>query len=250
MAMIITSTMHFPYNESSYWGDYYLEEINAVHPDWSIDFKRYMSKSMCFDKGIAYLLNELESSGQLDNTVLCLYADHRPYWLDYDKMIEYTSWINDRSAYQDFGDGKEERIGVYRSPFIIYNSQFGKLINSNYCSTLDHVPTIANLFNLNYDPRLYMGSDIFNGNNTIIFTNGDWLNEKGIYDASVEKFTPSSDKQMPEDTYIESMNKQVQNQINVSHLILDEDYFEKERQCATQIMSDIKDFFKLEKLKY
>lgn len=229
MAMIISSVMHFPYDEYSYWGDYYLDRINEVHPDWGISFKRYMSKSMNFDEGIGYLLDKLEESGQLDHTVICMYCDHRPYWVDYDKLIEYTSWLTDRSEYSDFGDGGSEKIGIYNSPFIIYNSEFGKMVNRNYCSTLDHVPTIANLFNLKYDPRLYMGKDAFDSDSTVIFTNGDWLNQNGIYDASKEKFTPANGKSMPSTSYIERTNKQVQNQINISHLILDEDYFEKRK---------------------
>ena len=227
LAMIITSTMHFPYDEYSYWGDHYLDKINEVHPDWNISFKRYMSKSMCFDEGIGYLIDKLKETNQLDHTVICMYCDHRPYWVDYDELIEYTSWLTDRSEYKDFGDGGSEKIGIYNSPFIIYNSEFGKIVNSNYCSTLDHVPTIANMFGLKYDPRLYIGKDAFDSNSTVIFTNGDWLNENGIYDASKEVFTPA--KNMPTELYIERINKQVQNQINISHLILDEDYFEKRK---------------------
>ena len=240
MAMIITSTMHFPYDESSYWGDYYVEQIGEVHPDWDIDYKRFMSKSMCFDKGIGYLLEKLEETGQLDKTVLCLYCDHRPYWLDYDKVIDYTAWLNDRSDYSNFGDSDSERIGIYRSPFIIYNSEFGKLRNQNYCSTMDHVPTIANLFNLDYDPRLYIGKDAFDSNNAVIFTNGDWINENGIYDNSTGKFTPAKGKDMPSDSYIVSINKQVQNQMNISTLILDECYFEKRKDiCIAKYKEEI-----------
>ena len=237
-AMIISSTMHFPYDESSYWGDHYLDEVRAVHPTWSTDFCRYMSKSMDFDKGVGYLLDELKKSGKLDHTVISLYCDHRPYWVDYDKLIEYTAWINDRSEYPGFGDSGDERIGIYRSPFIVYNSQYGKLVNNNYCSTLDHVPTIANLFNLDYDPRLYIGKDAFSSSNPVIFTNGDWLTDKGIYDYSTGKFTPKGE--MPDQSYIDSINKQVQNQINISYLILDESYFEVRKDiCIPKLLKPV-----------
>lgn len=228
-AMIITSTMHFPYDEASYWGDHFKDEIKEVHPDWPDNFVRYMSKSMCFDDGVGYLLDKLEQTNQLDNTVICMYCDHRPYWMDYDLLIETTMPLNDRSEFSDFGDSKKEKIGVYRSPFIIYNESFGKLVNTNYCSTMDHVPTIANLFNLQYDPRLYIGKDAFDSNSTVIFTNGDWINEKGIYDASQDCFYPNSKSSMPSSDYITRINTQVSNQIKISHLILDEKYFEKRK---------------------
>ena len=214
---IITSVMHFPYNDSSYWGDYYLDEVRKVHPDWSVDYQRYMSKCMDFDHGLRNLLDYLDEKGIAENTVICIYPDHRPYWMDYDTVMSYTSWINPRSG----------EYGIYRSPFIIYNKATEGSVCYNYCSTMDHVPTIANLFDLNYDPRLYMGTDAFNRNNTVIFANGSWLNEKGVYDASTEEFTPN--ETMPEDTYIRSTNSTVQNTIKTSYLIFDENYFEQRR---------------------
>lgn len=217
---IITSVMHFPYDEASYWGDYYRSEIDEVHPDWPTDFKRYVSKCMDFDNGLKILLDYLEEKGIADTTVLCIYADHRPYWMDYDKVMEATRWINP--------DRKGEN-GVYRSPFIIYNPASEPEVNYNYCSTLDHVPTVANLFGLDYDPRLYMGSDIYSGENTVILANGNWINVNGFYDATTEKFTPASASSQKDDAYVSRVNTSVQNTIKISYLIMDEDYFEKRR---------------------
>ena len=84
---IITSVMHFPYNDNSYWGDYYLSEVRQAHPDWSIDYQRYLSKCMDFDNGLKVLLDYLEENGLSDNTIICIYPDHRPYWLDSDVVI-------------------------------------------------------------------------------------------------------------------------------------------------------------------
>ena len=217
---IITSVMHFPYEESSYWGDYYLDQINEVHPDWGIDYKRYMSKCMDFDNGLKILLEYLESAGLADNTVICIYPDHRPYWMDYDTVMSLTRWIN------------KDRVGengIYRSPFIIYNKNLNPTVNYNYCSTLDHVPTIANLFDLNYDPRLYLGTDIYNGNNTVILANGNWISEYGYYDATSEQFTAAEGKQVPDENYISRTNNSVQNTIKISYLVLDEDYYQNRR---------------------
>ena len=213
---IVTSVMHFPYEESSYWGDYYLDQINEVHPDYYIDYKRYLSKCMDFDNGLKILLDYLEENGLADNTVICIYPDHRPYWMDYDTVMAYTRWINPDRVGEN---------GIYRSPFIIYNKNVAPEVNYNYCSTLDHVPTLANMFDLDYDPRLYLGSDIFEGNHPIILTNGNWINELGWYDATSETFTPNDGVPMPEDAYIRRINTSVQNTIKISYLILDETYF-------------------------
>lgn len=215
---IITSVMHFPYDEPSYWGDHYLEQISEVHPDWYIDYKRYLSKCMDFDSGLKLLLDYLEENNLADNTVICIYPDHRPYWLDYDTVMSYTNWINPRNG----------EYGIYRSPFIIYNKNLQANVNYNYCSTLDHVPTIANLFKLDYDPRLYMGSDAYASSNTVIFPNGNWLNENGTYYATYEEFSPNENINVDE-TYISKINNSVQNTIKISYLIFDEKYFEKRK---------------------
>ena len=220
---IVTSVMHFPYEESSYWGDYYLDKVNEVHPDWYIDYKRYLSKCMDFDHGLEILLDYLKENNLAEKTVICIYPDHRPYWMDYDTVMEYTRWINpDRSG----------ENGIYRSPFIIYNTAIAPEVNNNYCSTLDHVPTIANLFNLDYDPRLYLGKDIYDGNNTIILANGNWINELGWYDATSEIFTPNSGVPMPDASYISRKNSAAQNTIKISYLILDETYFAKRKEIC------------------
>ena len=202
---IITSVMHFPYDESSYWGDYYLDEINEVHPDWDIQFKRYMSKCMDFDNGLKNLLDYLDEKGLADTTVLCIYPDHRPYWMDYDKLMELTRWLDPKRSGEN---------GIYRSP-------------------LDHVPTIANLFDLNYDPRLYMGSDIYDGEKTIIMADGNWINARGWYDASTEKFNPNDPNDQVDSGYISRTNTSVQNTIKISYLIMDEDYFSKRRSICS-----------------
>ena len=221
---IITSCMHFPYDEPSYWGDYYVDQINEVHPDWSIEFKRYMSKCMNFDDGLKTLLDYLESSGKADNTVICIYPDHRPYWMDYDQVMEATRYMDPLR----FGEN-----GIYRSPFIIYNKNVEPEINENYCSTLDHAPTIANLFNLNYDPRLFMGTDAFNGDNVVILANGNWICSSGYYDATNEKFIPNDPEAEIDENFVKRTTASVQNTIKISYLIMDEDYFAKRRSICS-----------------
>ena len=221
---IITSVMHFPYDESSYWGDHYLSQVNEVHPEWGINYKRYMSKCMDFDNGLKILLEYLQKTGKADNTVICIYPDHRPYWMDYETVMSYTRHLNkDRSG----------EYGIYRSPFIIYNPATKGEVNYNFCSTLDHVPTIANLFDLDYDPRLYLGADAYNGNNTVIFANGDWLNDKGVYNAIKESFTPYEEGSEVSQDYVKRISNQVSNTIKISYLILDEKYFANRRSICS-----------------
>jgi phosphoglycerol transferase MdoB-like AlkP superfamily enzyme len=146
--------------------------------------------------------------------------------MDYDKVMEATRYIDPLRSGEN---------GIYRSPFIIYNKATEPEVCDNYCSTLDHAPTIANLFDLNYDPRLFMGTDAFNGDNVVILANGNWINENGYYDASSEKFTPNDAAAVISDSYVSRINSSVQNTIKISYLIMDEDYFSKRRSiCSPQ----------------
>jgi len=211
-AYYVTCAMHWPYDTSSDLGDRYLDKINEVHPDYPLDVKRYLSKSMDFDKGLESLLKQLEESGKLDNTVICLFADHHPYKFNNSVFSTYQSLV-DRTG--DYGRDKE--------PFIMYCASAQRVVTNQYCSTIDHVPTIANLFNLNYDPRLYVGNDIFNNDCIIKFSSGSWISNKGLYNVYSNSFVPYVDN--IEDDYIEKTKKQVSNAIKISQAMLQNDYF-------------------------
>ena len=97
-------------------------------------------------------------------------------------------------------------------------------------STFDQTPTLANLFGLNYDSRLYIGTDIFSNEATVIFPNSDWINEEGIFISSKNQFTGNM-----EDDYISSISLDVQNAFNVSYLIMNNDYFKNRMYLADPI---------------
>ena len=220
----VTSSMHFPYDEYSELGDKYLDEINRVHPDYPIMVKRYLSKSMEFDKGMEYLLNALKEAGKLENTIVYFFADHHPL---YTPFTYFETYINEPGLDRTAGLNED------RTPFVLYCAGMteGKKIDT-LNSTFDIVPTVANLCNLSYDPRLYVGTDIFSDQEKIaIFTNGDWATEKGIYYNSTGRFEandPSADSQ-----YVESTTKKVEDLFKISSMIYRSDYFRYRPYLAT-----------------
>ena len=59
-----------------------------------------------------------------------------------------------------------------------------------FCSSLDVMPTLSNLFGLDYDSRLIMGSDILSGEDPlVIFANYSFINEEGYYNSILDQFT-------------------------------------------------------------
>ncbi|MBR2802796.1 MAG: sulfatase-like hydrolase/transferase [Erysipelotrichaceae bacterium] len=212
---LISSSMHWPYDEASTLGNRYLSEVQKVHPDYSLDLQRYLSKCMEFDKAMERLLEILEERGIAEKTVICLYGDHRPFKLQLGELAKQTKLIErDGEFYDDL------------VPFFHYcPGQEGKKIDT-LCSTFDHVPTLANLFGLEYDPRLYIGNDILDGNCQVIFPNGDWISEEGVYMVYSDEFVPYPDQELSE-AELASLQARSRNATAISRAIMNEDYFAK-----------------------
>ncbi len=240
MTMYITSSTHFPYNTN--WdvlGNKYLDEINKVHPDYPEDVKHYISKAMELDKGMEYLLETLEEAGKLDNTAIVFFADHHPLNMDLNYLYDCTPAIDDDGTTIDRSEGMNE----FRSPLVIYcPSILGDETFTYVTSTYDILPTVLNLYNLNYDPRFYLGTDYFSQQESIVyFPDGDWTTNKGTYYAATNEFVPADESVSVDDSYITNNTARVNNAFNISLMIYQTDYF-KYRSEITTPDSSLKNF--------
>lgn len=216
MAWMTSVTSHQPYYVSSEYGDKYLDLFKDT--GYSLATKRYMSKLKELDLALARLLELLTEKGVLDDTVIVLYGDHYPYGL-HDEDIETVL------------PNALERNNIEKTPFVIYNSAIEGKSFDQYTSYLNIVPTIANLFDLDYDPRLYVGEDILGTSyinsykNRVLFADGSWENDKAYYNATIGKIN-----YFGEETYtneeIVKYNKEISNMIKMSNLAITSNYFE------------------------
>ena len=219
MTAIITSAMHYPYEKYSVLGTRYLDEINEVHPDYPDAVKSYLSKCMDFDAAMKYLLDELEAAGKLEDTVIMFFNDHHPFELDEQTIADYS--------FTDFD--RMEDLNIDRGQFIIYNAGQPAQEFTGVNSTFDILPTMLNLFNISYDPRLYMGADYFSSKEKVVYMpEGDWITDMGIYFMGSGEFKGRE----PEQGYKEAISKEIQNMLNISKMIFKSDYF-KNRQFIT-----------------
>ena len=215
MSFIITAAMHLPYDIDSTLGNRYLNEVKAVYPDYPIEIQRYISKSMDFDKAVKLMIETLDDAGELDDTVLIFFADHHPLRMNASYFINATQQVDRRKG-----------LNIDLSPLIIYNPKLTPKVHSMPASTMDLAPTIANLFDLEFDPRLYMGVDVFsNADKIVILTNGSWKTAKGEYSAPRGKFTPYVEDYTYTDDEIAQINQFVRNQFAVSEEIYKTNYF-------------------------
>lgn len=210
MSFIITSSTHFPYDIDSTVVNKNWDKVKNL--PYSTSIKRYLAKASELDQGLFSLVSQLSEKGILEDTVIVIFGDHHPL-----KMS--LSDLNSASPIDRFQDFNEDRL-----PFIIYNSaQEAKTITKT-ASTFDILPTLANLFNLDYDPRSYVGKDIFSEEETtVIFTNGSWITDKAMYFSSTGKYKALVDEL--EEDYISKVNQKVNNYFIVSDQILKKDYW-------------------------
>lgn len=213
MAWLTTVTPHQPYDGDSTQSDKYFDLFSDTnYPD---TLKRYMSKLKVTDDALGKLLTILESKGILDDTVIVLYGDHYPYGLADEEVGMAVDYDVD-----DFNE-------IEHTPFVIYNSKLEPHVYYEKTSYINLMPTIANLFGLDYDSRFYMGEDLFAGNfsNRVVFADSSWEDNVARYNASSGVVTYLSDKRYTTKE-LQSINKTIYEKKEMSKLAITNNYFE------------------------
>ena len=209
---MVTVTAHTPYIYSSEFGDLYLSLFEGTN--YSMATKRYLSKVKVLDTALEELLKELEVAGKLDDTVIVLFGDHYPYALADDEFQSLADY--------DINENQE----TDRTPFIIYNSATDAEKITKVTTPLDYTPTLLNLFGIEYDPRLYMGDDIFSDyDDYAVFPDNSWQSREGFYSSTKGLFIPKNDDINMDDETIISRNEEINVMRNMSALAIKSNYF-------------------------
>ena len=177
--------------------------------------KAYIAANIEFDKSLEILLKDLEESGQLENTVIVISPDHYPYGLTNDDIKSYVDWV------------ENDTFDIYRNNLIIYNSELTGIEVDKNVGSIDILPTLLNMFGIEYDSRLLMGHDIFSdASDLVIYNNKSWITERGRYDYIKKKFYPNEGYTDDKD-YIKKINNIVSTKFQVSKTILQKNYYKK-----------------------
>ena len=211
MTFMTTVTSHQPYSNSSTYGDLYKSKF--AKDGYSSSVSRYLSKLKVVDDALGVMIDKLTEANKLDDTVIVLLADHYPYGLKKDYVKEMIS--HDLSDYD-----------IEKTPFVIYNPTVMKEEHTEYNSYINVLPTLANLMNLEFDPRLYMGTDLFSSDyeSRVVFADGSWKNEKAYYNASTSKIKYYTDEEYSEEEILKINNK-INKQISISSKAIKSNYF-------------------------
>lgn len=175
----------------------------------------YLAAQIELNDALELLIEKLDAAGKLEDTVIALVGDHNPYYLSLDE-------VNEISTYE-----KDEVVERNRSNFILWNSAMETIEIDKVGSQIDVLPTIYNLFGVQYDSRLIIGKDILSTEPGLaIFGNSSWVSDKGTYFSSSGKFVSKNGEEVSED-YIKYMNRVVSNKITMSRYIMQNDYYRK-----------------------
>lgn len=183
----------------------------------------YLACNIELDRAMEALLDKLEKAGVADRTVIAITPDHYPYGLE-DKESENIYHYFDELA----GHSIDTTFELYKSVFLLYCPGMEQPVTvDKYCSSLDIIPTLNNLFGFEYDSRLLAGQDILSDSSAlVIFLDRSWITDKGKYNATDKTFTLFEGQSVAdEEAYVESVKKIVSNKFNVSAQILETDYY-------------------------
>ncbi|NLF34453.1 MAG: sulfatase-like hydrolase/transferase, partial [Clostridiales bacterium] len=148
----------------------------------------YLACNMELDLALAYLLDQLEAAGELENTVICMSGDHYPYAMDPATWNEFA------------GHEVDTTFEVYESTLILWAGDMEEpVVVDKPCESLDIIATLSNLFGLEYDSRLIAGRDILADEpGLVVFSNRSFITDLGRYDAASDTFTPNEGAEVPE----------------------------------------------------
>ena len=204
---------HLEYNFSGNTMALRNKHLVADEP-YSTSVQAYFACQLEFEKSLELLLTRLEEAGVLDNTVIVITADHYPYGLTDE---EYSELLGKNVTQSD--------LELYKNGCIIYKSGMEGQRVTELSSHLDLLPTLSNLFGLDFDSRLYMGRDIFSDAMALVmFQNRSWITEFASYNADTKKYTYFTDAKIPQE-YLDYIKAEVSNRFTISTRILDKNYW-------------------------
>ena len=205
------------------------EAAVAAYPNASQPVQGYIAANLELEYALTYLLEQLEAAGIADDTVICMTADHYPYALVTDEVDYYQ----ELSGKQD----SELDISRYKNTWLLWSGSMESSVTVNTpCSAIDILPTVSNLFGLEFDSRLMSGHDVFAKNYNasqastcmplvILPTNRgySWITAAGTYDAKTRTFTPNPGITVADD-YVKTVSSLIDAKYSYARQLIQYDY--------------------------
>ena len=201
------------------------EEVQSLNCSDTV--KAYIACNLEVEYAMESLIRQLEEAGIADDTLIVISADHYPYCLE-----KSDAWYTDKDYLSEyFGFQVKDCFGQDHNALIMWSGclEDKNIVIDTPTFSLDIVPTLCNLFGVEYDSRLVVGRDVFSDQEPIVFwPNRSWKTDKGQWDstkADGTEFTPVEGVTVDQE-YLDRIRKTVKNRINYSYQVLDTDFFD------------------------
>lgn len=179
-AYYMTFSGHYQYN----WDNAMSAKNRDAVKDlpYSEPVKAYIACNLELEYALEYLMQRREEAGVADKTCIVLTNDHYPYGLTEDEYNELA------------GQTLDTTFEKYRNSFICYVPGLSEnIVVDEYCSTADILPTLLNLFGVDYDSRLLAGTDVLSsGIHVAVLSDKSFLTKTFRYDAGTETVIPAT----------------------------------------------------------
>lgn len=238
-AYYMTFSGHYQYN----WDNAMSAKNRDAVKDlpYSEPVKAYIACNLELEYALEYLMQRLEQAGVADKTCIVLTNDHYPYGLT---EAEYNELA---------GQTLDTTFEKYRNSFICYVPGLSEnIVVDEYCSTADILPTLLNLFGVDYDSRLLAGTDVLSsGLHVAVLSDKSFLTKTFRYDAGTETVIPADESITVSDGLVKTYRLYVDSRFQLSGNILNSDYyahvFARESSggslADTVVFTDIKSIF-------
>lgn len=205
-------------------------KAQAAYPNASTQVQSYVAANLELENALTYLLEQLEAAGIAEDTVICMSADHYPYLL----AEPETDYYNELRGVMD----SERDTDRYRNALVLWCGGMENAVTvTEPCSAVDIVPTLSNLFGLEYDSRLLSGRDVLDkdydagsasGSIPLVIlptsSGNSWATAAGVFEASTRTFNARPGVTVEED-YVSRVNNIVALQYNYAQQLIARDYY-------------------------
>ena len=205
-------------------------KAQAAYPNASTQVQAYVAANLELENALTYLLEQLEAAGIAEDTVICMSADHYPYLL----AEPEADYYNELRGVVD----SERDTDRYRNALVLWCGGMENAVTvTEPCSAVDIVPTLSNLFGLEYDSRLLSGRDVLDkdynagsasGSIPLVIlptsSGNSWATAAGVFEASTRTFNARPGVTVEED-YVSRVNNIVALQYNYAQQLIARNYY-------------------------
>lgn len=206
-------------NAMSYKNKDKVKNLNVPDP-----IKCYIACNLEFEYSMEYMLSCLEEKGLMDNTVIVIANDHYPFGLESESSMAYKNALGDLYGYDYTTPWERDH-----NRLIIWCGSLEKeepIVVDDPVYSLDIVPTLANLFGVDFDSRLYVGRDVFSdAEPLVIWANYNWMTDKACQTGGKTTIFEGYEDEV-DSAYIKRISSAVTNKFNFSKKVIENNYYD------------------------